>query len=712
MNRKSLLACLAVLAAMAVAVAVAVAVLYHDSEKVKRPVESRYELLQAVPSNAVVAGCVAQMKNIYGSAFEGFDFFADLSDKASDGLFGTLSESPVAFSLHYSGKLTPLYIFDAEVSDPALSVYVDELLRFGQERGLKTTYLEDRSLVLMAETETLIKSSQRHMEQSLSVVEAPGFRKASESVEGDNLLFVSYSHARPLFSSLLSRKYSSFAAFAGTMAEWAAFEIGSSDAAPCILEGRQIFDDDASEFMSVLGNSPESQSALSEVLPSYTCHALSLPMSSVEDYVAAYRGYLDSRQMLSEYNFRQNELRKKYKLHPDELMKRLGVREIARAAFGTSGEMSEVVLVRLARRDSMLLSGASELLPAVFGEFFGLDDMSSATYIDDWLVAGSRKAVDEYDSGRALEYTLGQYMRDAGSSDMLALMKCSLMAYSNLGLDSGFLSGLLKDEVYEAVKPLYEGAEYAPMVLYAYEKGGCVATDIVVHNLSLQRMKAPEFERDTVVTVPSGPFKVKNSGTGRTNIFYQNPQGAICLKEEDGTGIWGVPFGKPLCGRASTVDYYDNGKLQIIFGAEDKIYLIDRLGRFVTGFPLSLGKPILLGPDVYDFNGSRAYNIMVLHKDNTIEMYNLKGRKPASWKGITADETIKGLPERLEVGGKTFWIVRTSIQTLIFPFEGGNPLTVFEGQKMILPSSEITVVDDTSVKAECYDGKAVTIKVK
>ena len=711
MNRKSLFACLAVLAAMAVAVAVAVAVLYHDSDRVK-PVESRYELLQAVPSNAVVVGCVAQMKELCGSAFEGFGFFADLADKASEGLFGTLTEAPVAFSLHYSGKLTPLYVFDAKVSDPALSVYVDELLRFGRERGLKTAYVEDRSLVLMAETETLIKSSQRHMEQSLSVMEAPGFRKASEAVDGSDLLFVSYSHARPLFSSLLDRKYSSFASFAGTFAEWAVFETGGSDVSPCILEGLQIFDDDASEFMSVLGNSSKSLSALSDILPSYTCHAVSLPMTSLEEYVTAYKGYLDSKQMLSGYNFRQNELKKSCGVHPYDLMKRSGVREIARAAFGSSGKMSEVVLVRLARRDSLLLSKASELLPAVFGDFFGLDDMSSATYVGDWLVAGSRDAVDEYDSGRALEYTLKQYMNDAGSSDLLASMKCSFIAYSNLGLDSGFLSGMLKEEVYEAVKPLHEGAEYAPMVLYAYGKGDHVATDIVVHNLSLQRMKAPEFERDTVVTVPSGPFKVKNSGTGRINIFYQNPQGAICLKEEDGAGIWGVPFGKPLCGRASTVDYYANGKLQIIFGAEDKIYLIDRLGRFVTGFPLSLGKQILLGPDVYDFNGSRAYNIMVLHKDNTIEMYNLKGRKPASWKGITADETIKGLPERLEVGGKTFWIVRTSVQTLIFPFEGGNPLTVFEGQKMILPSSEITVIDDTSVKGECYDGKAVTVKVK
>ena len=103
---------------------------------------------------------------------------------------------------------------------------------------------------------------------------------------------------------------------------------------------------------------------------------------------------------------------------------------------------------------------------------------------------------------------------------------------------------------------------------------------------------------------------------------------------------------------------------------------------------------------------------MVLHKDNTIEMYNLKGRKPASWKGITASETIKALPERLEMDGSTFWVVRTSIQTLIFPFEGGAPVTSFEGQSMILPTSEIIIKDAASVEVQCYDGKSRTITLK
>ena len=211
--------------------------------------------------------------------------------------------------------------------------------------------------------------------------------------------------------------------------------------------------------------------------------------------------------------------------------------------------------------------------------------------------------------------------------------------------------------------------------------------------------------------VPTGPFEVKNSGTGKMNKFYQNSHLSLCLSE-NGKDLWGIPFKTPICGTASNVDYFANGKLQIAFGAGSKIYLIDRLGRYVSGFPIDLGKEILIGPALYDFNGTRKYNIMVLHKDNTIEMYNLKGQKPASWKGIYPSETIKALPEKISVGVNTFWVVRTSMQTLIYPFYGGDSLTKFTGNQMIRPDSAVTVVDDMTVQVQCYDGKVRTVKLK
>lgn len=754
MNRKSLILCLATLGAMLLVMVIAIAVLYHDGDKKETKVEPRYELFQAVPSDAVALACLSHIKDASLPAFSGFAFLSSLSDAVSQGQFGTLAEAPMAFSLHYSGKLAPLYIFDAGAASLNPSSEASALIDFGRNNGLQTAYVDCssvlegeglalRSLVLMAETETLLKSSQRHLSQGLSVMGNPGFTQAAEAAAGSDLLFVSYAQAKPLFSSVFNRTYfketygnsaysaayTARAAYAGTLAQWSVFSVGTDDSAPMALKGLHVFEDDASEFMSVLKASAGGISQIATILPSYSYYVLTLPMAETAAYIDAYKSYLDSKQALPAYNKQQKDLQKRDGISPADFISRLGISEVATATFGSQSSPRKVNLVKVGRQDTVIFRGTDvktfkgylpEIhkfafpghLAAVFGQYFLLNDETCFTYLDGWMVTGSKEAVEEFQSGRTKEYTLNQYMADAGKDDLIAREGTVLAAYLNPGIDDGVLQKTLNEPLADIIKGFSAGVEYAPMVMTSYKKRGKVATDIVAFNLSMERVKAPEFERDTVVVIPEGPFKVRNSGTGRMNLFYQNSSGAICLKEENGTGIWGVPFGKPLCGTAQTVDYYANGKLQILFGSGSKIYLIDRLGRFVTGFPIDLGKEILIGPDVYDFNGAKAYNIMVLHKDKTIEMYNLKGQKPASWKGIALQETIKGLPERIEVGGKTCWIVRTSKQTLIYPFTGGEPLTTFTGQQMIMPDSSVDVVDEASVQVQCYDGQARIVKVK
>ena len=210
------------------------------------------------------------------------------------------------------------------------------------------------------------------------------------------------------------------------------------------------------------------------------------------------------------------------------------------------------------------------------------------------------------------------------------------------------------------------------------------------------------------IQVPQGPFEVRNSKTGRTNLFCQNDDKSLILKDK-GKALWINAFHTPICGRVGQLDYYANGKLQYAFCAGSKIYVIDRLGRYVKTFPKDLHKEVLLGPDIYDFNGQHIYNFLVLHKDNTIDMYNMKGQKPASWKGITSAEQILDLPQRIEVGGKTFWVVSTSIQKCIFPFYGGKALNT---GSQIPSSAQIKVINSTSIQFTNADGQKQTVRLR
>lgn len=732
MSRRFLIFCFSALAAMVVMIVAAVAFLYRDGEN-KTPVEHKYSLAYAVPSNAVMACFLSEASSLSAPILSSFEFPGDLDEFFSSGNAQGIAGRPMAISLHYSGSLTPLYVFDAGSATKTASDDALALVEFACQEGFQAEYVDcseiapdgplaSRSVVLIAKTKTQINLSKSHIREGRSLMDAAGFAEVAKGAAED-VIFIPYEHAKVLLQKSLKSKYSSIASFFQTFAGWATVSLNDDRSFACVQDYA-----DGSDFMSVLSHDAPSVSSLSSMLPSYTSFALTLPMRNADSYISSYSAYLESSKKKVANQTWQDNLKKNTGISPKRFVERLGVTEVASASFICGDRMETVNLLKIDNADTLLLRGTGDLrfngtpkarpyayagyVASVFGKHFSLADESFFTYMDGWVISGSAEAVDEYASGMALEYPLKTYMADAGKEDILAERVSSCVVYVNAPKGSAYMADVLGKDLCSLYDTFKGDAEYSPFVLWVFDKNGKMHTDLMSYQLEMNRSRAPKYERETKVIIPEGPFKVINSGTGKTNLFYQQSNGAICLKEENGKGLWGIPFKETLCGTAHNIDYYANGNKQILFGAGSSLYLIDRQGRFVKGFPADLGKEILIGPDVYDFNGVNAYNVLVLHKDNTVEMYNLKGKKPDSWLGISPGETITSLPERLVVGGKTFWVVRTSRQTLIYSFYGGKPLNSSKGDKMFLPDAAVKVKNSSTVEAECYDGKVRTIKVK
>jgi hypothetical protein len=725
MNRKSLLLCLSILAVMMVGIGVAVAFLYSGTGS-SRPSsgqvadEGRYMLLPAVPSDAVAVFCFSEAE---GSCVDAFS--KEIVEAAGD--------ARIAMSLHHSGKtLSPLYVIDAGRASDASSVRCSSIIRTACANGMFADSvscgnlphvrksLSDRVLVVASPQENLVKSSLRHLQSAESVMDASGFAEVSSMAMGNDIIFLADTYSQKLMNAVMARSFAGYSSFFSRFAEWTAFDV-KGDLRFCGISSALK---DQADFMTVLDASQPAVSGLASLLPSYVVFSVSLPMKDVDAYLSAYEEFLDSRQQLASYKASRKSATSGYGMAVEDLLRTAGISEVATASFKVAGKMERVNLIHPGKDACAIFcpeSASKGYVPAVheygfagfvgivFGKLFSLEDESYCTCVNGWIVSGSRKAVEEYVGNGALEYTLEDKMKDAGVEPMSAEPSV-FQAYFSFTEDKDGLSGIFAKGFLPYISSLTDGYDYCPLTVTASRDKKKTVLEVELARTSVKRTKAPLVERDTTVVIPDGPFEVKNSGTGKMNRFYQNSHMSICLSE-DGKDLWGIPFQQKICGIARTIDYYANGKLQILFGAGNRMYLIDRLGRFVTGFPVTLGKEILLGPEPYDFNGVHKYNVMVLHKDNTIEMYNLKGQKPDSWQGIKAEETIKALPQRISAGGKSYWIVRTSVQTLVFPFMGGTPLTVFEGDGMIRPDSEIVVQDDKTLAFECYDGKKRTLKL-
>lgn len=756
MSRKAILICLAAIAVLLIAVAAAVAVLYSGVGGDDRTSldDSRYELVPAVPVDAVavlrfdslgdmvslLSGTPSVAPFVSPDPSAPFaEFVSALGRMSAEGRV-PLRSSQTVVSCHHIGSLVPLVIVDAGRSGSSSSEDAAGLAAVADSAGmyseivdcgeiLSDSWLSRRTLVIVSPSADLVKSSRRHIARKISVLASDGFASAALASEGRNVMLLNVKEADKLSEEILSGRYRRYSGFISDTAGWLAFSFYSADAGHVYLKGSLPVPEEEEKFLSVFGAAQGSSSEVSSMLPSYTVFAASLPLASPGTYVENYRHFKDAASGTAGLQAARKALEKSTGVSPEDWFTALDVKEVAVASFYVGATLENVVLLRTGKADESILlkdTGAGSLDDYVaqvspylfegyagvnFGSMFKIPDESCFAIVNGWIVSGSAAGVGEYVSGRALENTLAQYMSDAGLPDRLSMKNRCFVSYFSASESKEFLKEIFSVQYARAFAASLESVTYEPLTFSIEKAKDALRFYAEMDRTTVTKSKAPVFERDTVINVPEGPFRVKNSGTGRMNLFYQQDNMYLCLQEENGKGLWGAPFSTPICGRAGTIDYFANGKLQILFASGSKLYLIDRLGRFVSPFPVDLKKNILLGPDIYDFNGKRKYNVLVLHDDNTIDMYNLQGEKPAQWKGITAQETIKGLPEPVKVGGKTFWVVRTSLQTLIFPFYGGESLVKATGNKMIRSDSKVTPSGGNSVVVTCYDGKERTLEL-
>ena len=703
MNRKGTIIAVVAIALMLSGIAWAVSRLYRSEKPRQTAVNTEYPLLRAVPADAAAVFCFDGTSKAQRSLADSTGLLRPFIAPENPALMAYLSragQSRMAVSLHNSGSLVPVVASELPLADSASLAPFQAL---AARAGLKTTYMD--GLLLASTSETLLNAARRTLEDGTCILEAPGLRELTGRIGGSAVVFLSARQTPKLLQTWSTARIRRHSDFVRTLADWTAFDLAEADDRHVVLKGTSACPEKGTSFLTAFKGYRMPAASFAEVLPYFADYAISIPIGDVPAYLERYRSFLDAKGRLVPYN---KSLKDKAgrDMAPEQWAQHFQVREVVRASYQLDGIREEILLVRSGRDIPSGSNPYPGYVATLFGGLFDVVDTLCVALPGRWTVMGSATAAGPFSDRKFLDYPLRERLSDAGLS-----IPAGIVAYASATDCPSVVGDLFSAAPAAALETYVTGSAYAPALAGVDLSSGEPDIRLSLDKRALKGNKVQVLERDTTVVVPTGPFPVVNSATGETNSFYQNANLYLCLNDEKGKGVWGVPFKQPICGYVESIDYYNNGKVQFLFAAGSGLYLIDRLGRFVGGFPVDLGKPVLLGPKAYDFTGAKGYTVMVLHKDNTLEMYNLHGQKPAAWKGISAPETVKALPELLEVKDKKYWVVRTSIRTLVYGFDGGDPLTREEGGKMIRPDSEIVPNSRGGLTVDCYDGKSRDIKL-
>lgn len=762
MNKKTLIFLIVVLAVLAVGIGIAVAKLFSepkaDGELAEEAVVRAYPLLPAVPADAVSLLCTDRLykavetlsdsTKVLGALFRGtgnnasFGRFTD--SLAAMGGAMPLGRTEAVLSLHNRGDLMPLLIVEAgNLSDNGLSPQALSLKAAAESEGLYTEVLnctekagdssplKGKNLLLISPSDNLLTSVLRHVEGRTSVMDKPGFNKAASMAGGEDAIFIANSYLSKQFQSFLMPGYASTSSFFAEISDWIAIAIRESGAERFEGSGYASFGTDPSYFLNVFSASQPGEVKAAEKLPPYTVFAVSLPIGNIKTYIDDYKKYRDAASHLDKYEAANKQFRDSVGVSAEQWAQRLDIKELVKASFRAEDGLESILLIRIGKEDAELIlkgTGADALrqykqkispypyagfTDLIFGKLFGIPEESSSAYNEGWIAVGSEKALEDYIAGMADGKNLAAFLADNGLQSRIPGGDTQFFTYFSVSEFPPLLDRIFRPALAKSFRKTLNGVSFEPLTFSITKKDELMSSSLKVDRIAVPKTGATVVERDTSVVIPEGPFPVKNSSTGKTNyLSQQKTNGYIILSDENHKNVWGIPFDGRLCGNVETIDFYANGRLQFLFCSGSSLYILDRLGRFVKPSPIGLGKEVLLGPKVVDITGENGYRALVVHKDNTIAMYNLHGQRPKEWKDIKADGVVKALPELLDVKGKKYWLVRTSMDANIYGFWGGEARTKLSGSKAIRPDSKIEINEKGTVSATSFDGKVRNIKLE
>jgi hypothetical protein len=168
-----------------------------------------------------------------------------------------------------------------------------------------------------------------------------------------------------------------------------------------------------------------------------------------------------------------------------------------------------------------------------------------------------------------------------------------------------------------------------------------------------------------------------NNFNGRENeIFIQDKKNDIYLIDKEGKITWKNKLPEKITSNVYQVDYFNNGKLQLLFNTQNYIYLIDRNGKNVENYPIKLKSPATNGISVFDYDNKRQYRYFVACENKKVLAFTKDGKPLNGWGFKGSDKPVRSNIQYFQSGNKDYIIFSDGHKTYILDRKGNARINV------------------------------------
>ncbi len=703
---------------------------------------------QGIPSDAVMVFDFDQLQNFSRLIEEEHPYSPYIFDRESPLItfqkelssINKTQRSKTLFSLHYSGKnsVSMLQILDLSKFKDKEDVY--SILNSGSESkkeynnvpiyiytsGLSVAI--HKELLIASTSDHIVENSIRHLDNKSSIIDNDQFKQIVSECETENNIFINLRQIGKFFSGEVDREFLGYSTFFHNLSPWLTLNI-NGDNDKINLSGYFENNNDDRNFITTLNESPSKKSKMGEILPHNTLFAAAIQIDQESTYLDSYRNFIEVQKRSNKYRAKINSVSKNKDINPDEWLASMKIEELIVALCRVEGGYEWVNILRLdepapkgSNSNDTILSGRFKYkgyLGSLFGELYDNSKEEEFFRKDEWYIIGSNKIIKNYTQGNVEQYNLKEFIEQTPASDIFSTESKGQIII-NLKESPDQILKPFKSYLKGIIKSSIEKSNFNLLTIdIGADNNSTNSVELNYYSTELEAQPTQKVKRgkapinqiiNHTITIPKGPFKLYDVRRKDNTYLAQNENNNLSYLDKSKKGIWTIPFKTPICGMVEQVDIYKNGKLQMLFISGDKLYALDILARYVSGFPIKLEKSVTLGPKLYDLNKNKNYLIMTLNEDNTLSLYDISGKKAKGWNDIKSPEFIRELPELISINGINYWVLKGDTQTMIYSFDG--TIIEFEKGKQISKTSKIEHIDGNKVKVTSVDGREYLIDLK
>jgi hypothetical protein len=220
--------------------------------------------------------------------------------------------------------------------------------------------------------------------------------------------------------------------------------------------------------------------------------------------------------------------------------------------------------------------------------------------------------------------------------------KSNLFCYFSMHTGSGLLEQYLEENSLEIFADNYENFKKMGLVGYQVSKSQNLIYNNFVVKHSEESLSRPQtvWESRLDNRIKMKPAICINHNNNAREIVVQDIDNKLYLLSNSGRELWKIELEEEIISQIYQIDYYHNGRLQLLFSTESAMHIVDRLGNYVENYPLNFRAKSTAPIALFDYDNNKNYRIFVPCEDNRVYLYDIEGNIIKGWDFETTENTV------------------------------------------------------------------------